>query len=94
MFNVKLITGQACSNSPCENNGLCIEKEDTFFCQCPFNFFGDRCQYKSSCSSSVCKMGATCMNDLSSPNGYKCICQQGNYFIFLDKENLLIYDSI
>uniref|UniRef100_A0A914W2T8 EGF-like domain-containing protein n=1 Tax=Plectus sambesii TaxID=2011161 RepID=A0A914W2T8_9BILA len=33
----------ACSSSPCENNGTCIDLENSFHCMCMVGFIGQRC---------------------------------------------------
>ena len=40
----------ACQNIHCANNGTCVtldERTDEHFCQCPVNYFGNKCQYKN-----------------------------------------------
>lgn len=35
------------SHDPCENNGICENKDNSYVCNCPIHFTGDVCQYSA-----------------------------------------------
>ncbi|XP_035230421.1 neurogenic locus notch homolog protein 1-like isoform X2 [Stegodyphus dumicola] len=48
-----------CDSNPCQNNGLCIEKDSDTECMCPPPFAGKNCEIDV-CSLNPCKNGGTC----------------------------------
>ena len=52
-------------SSPCRNNGSCESgSNDSFYCNCPQNYFGQICQYKFDyCQSNSCVFGY-CINQV------------------------------
>ena len=36
-----------CASNPCQNDAVCIEKENDFQCSCPEGYIGKRCARKS-----------------------------------------------
>jgi hypothetical protein len=41
------VSGEACTNNTCQNNGICLSNMDcTNNCTCPPGFSGDSCQSK------------------------------------------------
>ncbi|XP_072171895.1 uncharacterized protein [Diadema setosum] len=65
----------ACLNTPCRNNGTCIETIDGYDCQCEVGFVGKNCNSNvNECKSQPCQNGATCIDAV---NRYICVCVRG-----------------
>lgn len=70
------------SDSPCLNNGFCLDLVDDYKCFCPFGFEGrlcendiDECGFESNeVAGSVCADYATCSNTYGA---YSCTCTSG-----------------
>ena len=61
--------------SPCQNAGMCVERNDTFFCTCLPNYSGTVCELEKTCDLIQCHNGGTC---LALPgSGFGCQCQEG-----------------
>ena len=70
----RLTTG-ACESSPCQNGGVCHEREGGFSCACTAPFFGDTCEEsQGSCSDGLCENDANCI-DLD--DTFLCECAAG-----------------
>ena len=55
-----------CVNSPCANNGQCVDAVDDFNCVCEPGFTGKRCQHRIDyCSIEPCQNGGTCSSEES-----------------------------
>ena len=65
-----------CEPKPCENNGKCIDKINSYECMCDgTGFTGTHCEINiDECEADPCTNNATC-NDLI--NDYRCDCYQG-----------------
>nr|CAB3254668.1 basement membrane-specific heparan sulfate proteoglycan core protein-like [Phallusia mammillata] len=68
------------SDSPCYNEGMCVETYDSktgFACQCPDGILGDNCQFveQDLCKEGSCAEHGTCERDLGRELGYRCICE-------------------
>ena len=64
--------------------GVCVEKGDSFICNCPFSHYGEFCQYLNLCGSRTCLNGGMCTNDLSKPAGYVCTCPTGKIIFIIN----------
>ncbi len=64
---------------------MCVEKGDSFICNCPFSHFGEFCQHPNLCSSRTCQNGGMCQHDLNRPAGYFCTCQTGKTISIINK---------
>uniref|UniRef100_A0A5S6R0R9 EGF-like domain-containing protein n=1 Tax=Trichuris muris TaxID=70415 RepID=A0A5S6R0R9_TRIMR len=50
-----------CANDPCQPNGICVSRNDSFDCHCSPNFCGEFCQFPLVCSHE-CEVGnKSCM---------------------------------
>ena len=50
-----------CVDSPCANNGQCVDAVDDYNCVCEPGFTGKRCQHRIDyCSIEACQNGGTC----------------------------------
>lgn len=53
-----------CVNSPCANNGQCVDAVDDFNCVCEPGFTGKKCQHRIDyCSIEPCQNGGTCSSE-------------------------------
>ena len=63
-----------CASNPCSNGGTCVNTYSGYFCQCPDNWEGSRCDEDvNECSRFAgtdlgCQNGATCQN---TPGAYR-----------------------
>ncbi|XP_068094350.1 cubilin [Hyperolius riggenbachi] len=68
---------KACSSSPCQHSGTCLNLVDSFFCLCPNNWQGSTCSDDvNECllyggTAMGCQNGGLCEN---TPGGYSCAC--------------------
>ena len=71
-----------CTSLPCNNDGLCVDGDDSFVCVCPPGFTGLVCETDiDECASSPCRHDGTCTDR---ENGYTCDCPGG--FVGVDCE--------
>lgn len=64
-----------CEPDPCENGGTCENNNNSYTCQCPAGYDGDRCEHQiDNCASNPCQNGATCDSHVG---GYVCTCAAG-----------------
>ncbi|XP_062900253.1 cubilin isoform X2 [Mobula hypostoma] len=72
-----LLQRHPCLSNPCQNDGICLNLMDSFFCLCPNNWKGPTCSDDvNECevyagSSLACQNGGTCINTEGS---YSCTC--------------------
>ena len=60
---------------PCQNNATCIDQPGFYICNCPSNYFGDRCETKIDyCASRPCRNDGLCLDGMS---GFSCLCLDG-----------------
>ncbi|CAH1800801.1 unnamed protein product, partial [Owenia fusiformis] len=63
-----------CKDSPCKNDGSCIDGVDSYSCNCVAGYTGHRCETDiDECQNSPCQNGR-CEDAL---NNYTCICEDG-----------------
>lgn len=64
-----------CLNTPCLNEGKCLNEGGTYKCHCPQGYYGPRCENRAvSCLARPCQNGGTCMEQQDS---YYCLCAPG-----------------
>lgn len=67
--------------SPCQHDGVCVNKPGSFRCECPDQFVGELCENFRliTCESEPCKNGSTCTDIVNSKTGdnYTCTCMTG-----------------
>lgn len=64
-----------CKDVTCQNNGVCVDKNNDFECKCPPGFSGKHCEIDDNeCSEVNCKNGGECVDKV---NGYECKCLPG-----------------
>lgn len=44
-MNCEEVVNACLAHDPCENNGICESKGNSYICNCPIHFTGDTCQY-------------------------------------------------
>ena len=71
-----------CNPNPCLNRGVCSAfGPQIFFCNCPSNFAGSRCEFNiisspllDECFSDTCLNGGVCQRTGILPEQFVCIC--------------------
>ncbi|KAH3791232.1 uncharacterized protein LOC127838823 [Dreissena polymorpha] len=62
-----------CESSPCQNEGICLDRRDTFTCTCKNGFTGDMCEVNiEDCVGHSCQNGGLCLDGEAS---YTCLCK-------------------
>ncbi|XP_037960522.1 mucin-5AC [Teleopsis dalmanni] len=70
----------ACTPSPCTNNGICIDlsqghEGNSYQCLCPYGYTGKNCQYESDpCNPAECMNGGSCAGNSTH---FRCDCTPG-----------------
>ncbi len=80
-----------CLNSPCLNNGTCVNEIGSFKCQCSNSFVGNLCENKIDyCAFEPCNHLNTvkCENNYIL-NNFVCVCKPGKY---LNGKKVLLYN--
>ena len=68
----------ACFENPCQNNGTCLEVENTFKRNCSSGYFGERCEIKDACHfDNPCQNYGTCQRSGNESMEYTCQCSGG-----------------
>ncbi|KAM5271839.1 hyaluronan-binding protein 2 [Ctenodactylus gundi] len=63
-----------CQSNPCKHNGGCVVTGDTFTCNCPAPFSGNRCQnVENKCKNNPCGRGECLITQ--NPPYYHCACK-------------------
>ncbi|XP_028413949.1 fibrillin-1-like [Dendronephthya gigantea] len=65
-----------CLSNPCLNGGICTDVVDSFECECPSEYRGNRCKIEdiNECNRSYCHPNAECVNNMGS---FTCSCWSG-----------------
>jgi hypothetical protein len=72
----------ACSSTPCQNGGTCIEGNESFTCQCVPGYSGYVCETEiDECVSNPCQNGGTCVDGI---NSFTCNCSIGASGVFCE----------
>ena len=59
----------------CHNGGNLLVGENSFHCDCPVQYTGDRCETELSCDGVICENGGICE---IGANGHICRCPTGS----------------
>eukprot|EP00057_Strongylocentrotus_purpuratus_P015018 XP_011669492.1 PREDICTED: protein jagged-1 isoform X6 [Strongylocentrotus purpuratus] len=63
-----------CFSEPCQYEGLCVDLNNSYTCNCSDGFVGTNCETNiNECSSSPCVQGS-CIDQI---NGFTCFCSDG-----------------
>ncbi|XP_031635070.1 basement membrane-specific heparan sulfate proteoglycan core protein isoform X6 [Contarinia nasturtii] len=46
-YNCEIVVDACLAHDPCENNGICESKDNTYVCNCPIHFTGEVCQHSA-----------------------------------------------
>lgn len=66
---------QLCFDPDCKNNGFCLDKANSYICECPAGYTEDDCSFNiDECINNKCENGATCIDGIAN---YTCICNNG-----------------
>eukprot|EP00112_Aurelia_sp_Birch-Aquarium-sp1_P006386 Seg1706.4 transcript_id=Seg1706.4/GoldUCD/mRNA.D3Y31 product=Fibropellin-1 protein_id=Seg1706.4/GoldUCD/D3Y31 len=69
------IDGDECTENPCRNSGVCVDKYADYECNCPPGYSGKNCETDiNECESLPCMNGGTCINLV---NNFQCQCTAG-----------------
>ena len=64
-----------CASSPCQNEGICLDKINAYQCRCQTGYNGTNCENKIDwCAVNQCSEISNCTSGLST---YTCECFQG-----------------
>ena len=78
-FNINEGDMPPCERVPCQNNGVCIPREDNvhdYRCNCTKGYTGTNCETHSACESENCN-GGECIAKDSNPKEFICLCPLG-----------------
>ncbi|XP_005915556.1 protein eyes shut homolog isoform X1 [Haplochromis burtoni] len=71
-----------CSSNPCQNQGDCVDRVNSYSCVCKVGFSGLLCEEDiNECASSPCKNAGTCQDLV---NKFHCICPPGYFGTLCD----------
>ena len=66
-----------CQSNPCQNGGLCNDKDNAFYCTCALGYEGEFCEL----DIAVCETGDRCHNGAACIEGpgleFSCRCTEG-----------------
>ncbi|XP_076303298.1 cell polarity complex component crumbs isoform X3 [Lasioglossum baleicum] len=66
---------QLCFDEDCKNAGYCLDKANSYVCECPAGYKEDDCSFNiNECIDNKCENGATCIDDIAN---YTCVCNSG-----------------
>lgn len=67
--------------APCEHNGICINLEGSFRCECNDKYTGEFCELikQITCNDRPCRNGSTCTDVVNQKTGdnFTCACLTG-----------------
>jgi len=56
-FHLRYKSVGQCATSPCLNDGVCTDVEDSYICNCGDSFTGENCEYEDLCEPNPCMSG-------------------------------------
>ena len=60
----------------CENDGVCVNTQGSYYCECKDGYDGHRCEYEvNECASYPCNNDCVCIDHIGS---YECQCNVEN----------------
>lgn len=66
---------QLCFDTDCKNDGYCLDKANSYVCECPAGYAEDDCSFNiDECVFNKCQNGATCIDGIAN---YTCVCNTG-----------------
>ncbi|XP_011155251.1 protein crumbs isoform X1 [Harpegnathos saltator] len=66
---------QLCFDTDCKNEGYCLDRENSYVCECPAGYSQDDCSFNiNECVDNKCQNGATCIDGIAN---YTCVCNSG-----------------
>ncbi|GAB1868117.1 Protein crumbs [Camponotus japonicus] len=66
---------QLCFDTDCKNDGYCLDKANSYVCECPAGYAEDDCSINiDECVGNKCQNGATCIDGIAN---YTCVCNIG-----------------
>ncbi|XP_076660402.1 cell polarity complex component crumbs isoform X2 [Halictus rubicundus] len=66
---------QLCFDEDCKNAGYCLDKANSYVCECPAGYTEDDCSFNiDECIDNKCENGATCIDGIAN---YTCVCNSG-----------------
>lgn len=64
-----------CFDNDCKNDGQCLDKANSYICDCPDGYAEDDCSVDiDECMDNKCTNGATCVDMIAN---YTCQCTSG-----------------
>ncbi|XP_078036277.1 cell polarity complex component crumbs isoform X2 [Augochlora pura] len=66
---------QLCFDEDCKNSGYCLDKANSYVCECPAGYTEDDCSFNiDECINNKCENGAKCIDGIAN---YTCVCNSG-----------------
>ncbi|XP_014482746.1 PREDICTED: protein crumbs isoform X3 [Dinoponera quadriceps] len=66
---------QLCFDSDCKNKGYCLDKTNSYACECPAGYAENDCSFNiDECIGNKCRNNATCIDGIAN---YTCVCNSG-----------------
>lgn len=67
-----------CEKSVCQNSGTCIDRVNSYECECAPHYTGAHCELVTNiCDEIICANGGVCYSTSATSDGFMCLCANG-----------------